>query len=227
MYECGNYRGVLIAALIPLLVSVPLRSRGLRVDQATRNREFDQMMREQEARHRNTQVVLNAWEFDHPEKECPDTVDEIDKYTVDRHAQDHRKLKCESMGLRSPMYLIVEEGDGKWAGFDPGEAKARSHLQEEAKLKRDNWPELGTMRKRGWYKLEAYPAWTRAHPGKECPATLDELNVYIGVNDSLDFWGHPLEMQCGPASPTDPGGFFVTSAGADGIFDTIDDLPRH
>ncbi len=238
MYECGSYRGVLIAALIPLLASVPLRFLGSRgfdatkvnvppivpVDQMAREREAQRQESEREERERHTHVLLDAWQFDHPGSWCPNTVDELDRYTVGSHALDHRKLWCWRRGVRGePPILMVKEGHSTWAPFDPGEVRPRLHRQDELDLMFGNWQERGARGPRGWYKFEAYPAWARAHPGKECPATLDELNVYIGVSDSLDHWGHPMAMQCGPASPTHPEGFFVISAGPDGIFDTEDD----
>lgn len=100
-------------------------------------------------------------------------------------------------------------------------APRRSHRDEEAQLKLHGSKSDGTLRKLEWYEREAYPAWTRAHPGRTCPATLDELNAYIGVSDSLDLWGHPIEMQCGPKYPL---GFTVLTAAEDGIRGTGDDF---
>jgi hypothetical protein len=72
--------------------------------------------------------------------------------------------------------------------------------------------------------VEAYRAWAREHPGKECPDTLDELNRYIGVSDSLDAWGHPIKLQCGPTMPPGLKGIGMVSAGVDGTMGTDDDM---
>lgn len=71
---------------------------------------------------------------------------------------------------------------------------------------------------------DASPAWMREHPGKECPDTIDELNKYIGVTDSLDSWGRPIKLRCGPTTPPSAYPFTVISAGEDGEFDTDDDV---
>jgi hypothetical protein len=71
---------------------------------------------------------------------------------------------------------------------------------------------------------DASPAWVREHPGKECPDTIDELNKYIGVSDSLDWWGRPIKLLCGPTTPPSEYPFTVVSAGEDGKFDTDDDV---
>lgn len=81
-----------------------------------------------------------------------------------------------------------------------------------------------TAKKLERYASEAYPAWAREHRGRECPDTVDDLNKYIGANDSLDLWGHPIKQQCGPTMPPGLSGFSVVSAGEDGQFDTGDDL---
>lgn len=70
---------------------------------------------------------------------------------------------------------------------------------------------------------EAYPAWAREHRGRECPNTIDERNKYIGASDSLDPWGHPIKLLCGPTMPPGRSGFMLMSAGADGKFGTDND----
>lgn len=64
------------------------------------------------------------------------------------------------------------------------------------------------------YVEEAYPAWLRAHPGKECPRQLIELNEYMEDKDTNDAWGRPLKMRCGASQSGH--GFKVISYGRDG-----------
>lgn len=54
-----------------------------------------------------------------------------------------------------------------------------------------------TQMKAQKYVEEAYPAWRNAHPGKECPVQLIELNEYMEDKDVNDAWGRPMRMQCG------------------------------
>jgi hypothetical protein len=104
----------------------------------------------------------------------------------------------------------------------------RSHRIDESKpdgtrvTLRERIEGTGTKLER--YAREAYPAWAREHRGMECPDTVDELNRYIGAGDSLDLWGHPIKLLCGPTMPPGLGGFMLVSAGKDGKFDTDDDL---
>jgi len=74
------------------------------------------------------------------------------------------------------------------------------------------------------YASEAFPAWAREHRGRECPDTVDELNKYIGASDSMDAWGRPIKLQCGPTMPAGLQGLNLVSAGEDGKFGTSDDL---
>ncbi len=66
--------------------------------------------------------------------------------------------------------------------------------------------------------------WEREHPGTECPASIDELTSYLEGVDSLDGWGQPMKLQCGPTIPAHPPGLTIVSAGEDGRFGTADDL---
>jgi hypothetical protein len=72
--------------------------------------------------------------------------------------------------------------------------------------------------------VSAIRAWEREYPGTECPASIDELTSYIEGADSLDGWGHPMKLLCGPTIPAHPPGLTIVSAGADGRFGTADDL---
>jgi hypothetical protein len=96
----------------------------------------------------------------------------------------------------------------------------RSHSFDETQ--RSKIEETGTKLQR--YASEAYPAWALEHLDTECPASIDELNRYIGASDSLDSWGQPIKLLC---STTMPGGLYrlnMVSAGEDGKLDTDDDL---
>ena len=66
------------------------------------------------------------------------------------------------------------------------------------------------------YVEEAYPAWLRAHPGKECPRQLIELSEYMEDKDVKDAWGRPLRMVCGTAPQSGATRIKVTSLGRDG-----------
>jgi hypothetical protein len=73
------------------------------------------------------------------------------------------------------------------------------------------------------YALEAYPQWLAAHPDKACPDRLEELNEYMTDNDTLDPWGRPYRMMCGP-TVAGAKGLAVVSAGEDGKGGTADDI---
>lgn len=73
------------------------------------------------------------------------------------------------------------------------------------------------------YALEAYPHWLAAHPDKACPDKLEELNEYMTDNDTLDPWGRPYRMMCGPTM-AGAKGIAVISAGEDGKGGTADDI---
>lgn len=72
------------------------------------------------------------------------------------------------------------------------------------------------------YVEEAYPQWKEKNPGKNCPATLEELSALFGGDPGVpvlnDPWGHPLVMKCNDS------GLTVISVGEDGKQGTDDDL---
>jgi hypothetical protein len=74
------------------------------------------------------------------------------------------------------------------------------------------------------YVHEAYPAWLRAHPGKECPHRLIELNEFMEDNDANDAWGRPLKMFCGEDLTRGAKGIEVLSLGRDAEEGTEDDI---
>lgn len=74
------------------------------------------------------------------------------------------------------------------------------------------------------YVHEAYPAWRQAHPGKECPKRLIELNEYMEDKDPNDAWGRPLKMFCGEDLGVGAKGIEVLSAGRDAEQGTEDDI---
>jgi hypothetical protein len=74
------------------------------------------------------------------------------------------------------------------------------------------------------YATEAYPSWAAAHPGKECPAALAELNEYGNRKDTKDPWGHDFKMMCGATVPAGAKGLAVLSFGPDGKEGTADDI---
>ncbi len=73
------------------------------------------------------------------------------------------------------------------------------------------------------YVVEAYPQWSAAHPDKVCPDKLEELNAYMNDKDTLDPWGRPYRMMCGPTL-AGAKGLAVISAGEDGKGGTADDI---
>ncbi|HEX7838283.1 MAG TPA: hypothetical protein VF469_12500, partial [Kofleriaceae bacterium] len=74
------------------------------------------------------------------------------------------------------------------------------------------------------YVHEAYPAWLRAHPGKECPHRLIELNEFMEDSDANDAWGRPLKMFCGEDLARGAKGIEVLSLGRDAEEGTEDDI---
>jgi hypothetical protein len=74
------------------------------------------------------------------------------------------------------------------------------------------------------YVHEAYPAWRQAHPGKECPQRLIELNEYMADSDANDAWGRPLKMFCGEDLAVGAKGIEVLSLGRDAEEGTEDDI---
>jgi hypothetical protein len=97
-------------------------------------------------------------------------------------------------------------------------------------------PAALTKRKFERYAFEAYPSWAAAHPGKNCPDKLSDLNGYMDSNDVSDAWGRPIKMLCGTNVPIDrramvfvrkdgkAGGIAFLSAGEDGMEGTDDDV---
>lgn len=74
------------------------------------------------------------------------------------------------------------------------------------------------------YVHEAYPAWRQAHPGKECPKRLIELNEFMDDSDANDAWGRPLKMFCGEDLAVGAKGIEVLSIGRDAEEGTEDDI---
>ena len=74
------------------------------------------------------------------------------------------------------------------------------------------------------YAFEAYPSWSAAHPDKNCPDKLADLNEYMNSTDANDSWGRPLKMMCGASLPAGAKGLAVLSIGEDGKEGTEDDL---
>jgi hypothetical protein len=74
------------------------------------------------------------------------------------------------------------------------------------------------------YVHEAYPAWLQAHPGKECPKRLIELNEFMDDSDANDAWGRPLKMFCGDDLAAGAKGIEVLSLGRDAEEGTEDDI---
>ena len=81
-----------------------------------------------------------------------------------------------------------------------------------------------TRIKLNMYAYQAYPAWSAAHPEKDCPDRLADLDPYMNNDDSTDAWGTPLKMLCGANLPAGARGFAVISAGEDHKEGTSDDL---
>ena len=75
------------------------------------------------------------------------------------------------------------------------------------------------------YANEAYPSWAAAHPDKQCPDKLSDLNEFMNdERDSNDAWQHPIKMMCGASLPPGAKGLAVASVGEDGKEGTEDDL---
>ena len=74
------------------------------------------------------------------------------------------------------------------------------------------------------YVHDAYPAWRQAHPGKECPQRLIELNEFMDDSDANDAWGRPLKMFCGEDLAVGAKGIEVLSLGRDAEQGTEDDI---
>ena len=70
------------------------------------------------------------------------------------------------------------------------------------------------------FAFEAFPRWTQQHQDEACPQSIAELSIVLGREDARDAWDHELELRCGDGVR----GAYVRSPGADGAFDTRDDI---
>lgn len=73
------------------------------------------------------------------------------------------------------------------------------------------------------YAYEAYPEWAAAHPAKDCPDKLEDLNEYMH-GDTREPWGHRYKMMCGATLPAGAKGIAIISPGPDGKVGTADDV---
>nr|HEX4317353.1 prepilin-type N-terminal cleavage/methylation domain-containing protein [Kofleriaceae bacterium] len=71
---------------------------------------------------------------------------------------------------------------------------------------------------------EAYPQWSTAHPGKQCPDTVGDLAEYMNDSKMTDPWGGQFKFLCGPTMPAGSKGVLVISPGEDGKEGTSDDV---
>jgi prepilin-type N-terminal cleavage/methylation domain-containing protein len=71
---------------------------------------------------------------------------------------------------------------------------------------------------------EAYPQWSTAHPGKQCPDTITDLAEYMNDTKMSDPWGGQFKFLCGPTMPQGSKGVLVISPGEDGKDGTADDI---
>ena len=74
------------------------------------------------------------------------------------------------------------------------------------------------------YAYDAYPQWSSAHPDKQCPEKLEDLNEYMNNKDIKDPWGGTYKMLCGQNLPAGAKGMAVQSPGEDGKEGTSDDV---
>jgi len=94
-----------------------------------------------------------------------------------------------------------------------------------AVIERWNEARIGTTRmKVNKYAVEAFTAWSVAHPEQRCPDQLAALSPYTNGGDMNDAWGQPLVMLCGGSLPAGARGIAVMSVGRDGRPGTADDL---
>ena len=63
------------------------------------------------------------------------------------------------------------------------------------------------------YAYDAYPQWSSAHPDKQCPEKLEDLNEYMNNKDIKDPWGNNYKMMCGSQLPAGAKGLAVMSSG--------------
>ena len=70
---------------------------------------------------------------------------------------------------------------------------------------------------------EGYPMWAAAHPDKQCPDKIEDLDEYVD-GGHVDPWGNPYVMMCGANLPPGAKGLAIQSAGPDGKLGTDDDV---
>jgi type II secretory pathway pseudopilin PulG len=71
---------------------------------------------------------------------------------------------------------------------------------------------------------EAYPQWSTAHPGKQCPDTIGDLAEFVNDSKMQDPWGGQFIFLCGATMPQGQRGVLVISPGEDGKLNTADDV---
>jgi hypothetical protein len=64
----------------------------------------------------------------------------------------------------------------------------------------------------------AFPRWAAGHPAGTCPKNLLEVNAFAPHLHAVDAWGMPYQYFC------TNGAFSMRAPGADGVYDTADDL---
>jgi prepilin-type N-terminal cleavage/methylation domain-containing protein len=71
---------------------------------------------------------------------------------------------------------------------------------------------------------EAYPQWAMRNPGKDCPASIDELGDLMNRKSNHDPWGQPYQMLCPPNLPPGAKVIAISSPGPDKKEGTADDI---
>ena len=71
---------------------------------------------------------------------------------------------------------------------------------------------------------QTYLAWRAANPGKQCPASINDLAAYRGGSNAKDPWGADYAIYCGPTAPAGCKGLCAASNGPDGKPNTEDDI---
>jgi len=74
------------------------------------------------------------------------------------------------------------------------------------------------------FAYEAYPSWAQAHPDKQCPAQITDLNEFMNSSSVKDPWDHPYKMLCGQNLPPGARGIAVYSDGENGKEGDCDDV---
>jgi len=74
------------------------------------------------------------------------------------------------------------------------------------------------------YAFDAYTQWSQAHPSKACPDKIEELSEFMNEKKSVDPWGSPYKMLCGPNAPAGVKPIGVMSFGEDQKEGTEDDV---